>query len=54
VRIWEHEQYETTSLILLEDIVSPNVLCEATVAGKKRWVSVFLNHVRIMLFSSSC
>jgi hypothetical protein len=48
VSVWEHEQYESEpSLVPLESIVSPIMLSEAMVSRRKRWVSVFLNHVRV-------
>jgi hypothetical protein len=45
--VWEHSEYEDEPLLVsLEDIISPVMLAEAMVCGHKRWVSVFLNHVR--------
>jgi hypothetical protein len=54
VGIWEFEEHEPQAeLFLLEDIVSPVTLCEATVAGRKRLVTMFLNHVRAMILRRS-
>jgi hypothetical protein len=39
-----------STLIELADILSPVMLAEAMVAKKNRWVSVFLNHVRTLVF----
>jgi hypothetical protein len=48
--IWENSQFaDEPVLISLEDILSPIMLAEAMVCGHKRWVSVFLNHVRLFL-----
>jgi hypothetical protein len=49
ISIWQHSVFENTVLVALDNILSPVMLAEAIVSGQKRWVSVFLNHVRLNL-----